>query len=148
MNDERFVMLVEKFLENELSAMEETELNKLLESNPHLKSELEEQIKVKEAMRKMMIKNPANEVWDVYWQKSYNKHERSIAWVILIFGTLIIGGYMAVEIIDNLIKDESIPVFLKIGIAFAGAGGLFLLYTVIRERMFTSKTDKYKEIQR
>ena len=47
MSDERFVELVEKFLDNELSPSEETELNKILNANPSFKSELEEQIKVK-----------------------------------------------------------------------------------------------------
>lgn len=148
MNDERFVELVEKFLENELSPSEETGLNKMLDENPSLKSELEGQIKVKEAMRKMMMKNPSKEVWDGYWQKSYNKTERGIAWFIFIMGLIIIAGYAVVEIADNLINDTSIPLFLKIGIAFSIGGGLFLLFTVFRERLFTSKSDKYKEIQR
>ncbi|GJQ63047.1 MAG: hypothetical protein SCALA702_21000 [Melioribacteraceae bacterium] len=148
MSDERFVELVEKFLDNELSPSEETELNKILDANPSFKSELEEQIKVKEAMRKMMMKNPNKEVWDGYWQRSYNKTERGIAWFVFILGIIIVAGYAIVEIADNLMNDTSIPLFLKIGIAFSIGGGLFLLFTVFRERLFTSKNDKYKEIQR
>lgn len=148
MIDERFVELVEKFLDNELSPSEETELNKILDVNPSFKSELEEQIKVKEAMRKMMMKNPNKEVWDGYWQRSYNKTERGIAWFVFILGIIIVAGYAIVEIADNLMNDTSIPLFLKIGIAFSIGGGLFLLFTVFRERLFTSKNDKYKEIQR
>lgn len=148
MTDGRFILLVEKFLENELSPAEETELNNILFENPSLKAELEEQIKVKEVMRRMMMKNPSAEVWDRYHAKSFNRNERKLGWTIFIAGILILLFYWFAGIVEVYFYSDNVPLPLKIGIALLLGGGAFLVISVIREKIFTSKYDKYKEIER
>ena len=73
--NERFIYLIEKYFDNELSIDEKTELNSLIQ-NEDLKNEFEEQKRVKEVLSKMKLKNPSVEVWDKYWVGVYNKLER------------------------------------------------------------------------
>jgi hypothetical protein len=148
MISEEFIVLMEKYFSNEISNEEKSKFEELLNSDPHLRTEFEEQKRIKEVLNKMKLKNPSREVWDGYWMGIYNRIERGIAWVVLSIGAMIFFGYASYEIVNAFIKDTQAPSLAKIGIAMLVFGGLILLFSVIREKIFTSKRDKYKEIQR
>lgn len=148
MMEERFFLLVEKYLNNELSADEKEELNIILQNDSKLKNELEEQKRTKEVLNKMRLKNPSKEVWDSYWLGIYNKIERGIAWIAVSIGFVIITVYAVIEAGDNFFQDNQTPGIIKFGIAVLVIGILILLFSVIREKVFTYKKDKYKEVQR
>ncbi len=93
--NERFIVLQEKYFDDELNAEEKAEFNNLLETNNDLQKEFEEQKRIKEVLRKMKLKNPSKEVWDSYWMGIYNRVERGIAWVVISIGALIFFGYAA-----------------------------------------------------
>ncbi len=57
--NERFIILLEKYFENELTDSESQEFETLINSNAKLKQEFEEQIRIKEVLRKMKLKNPS-----------------------------------------------------------------------------------------
>jgi uncharacterized integral membrane protein len=145
---ERFFYLLEKYLQNELSAEEEKELEDILQKDPSLRDELIEQKSIKEEITKMQLKNPSREFWDKYWLNTYNRAERSLAWILVLFGAIIIIAFAAVEAADQFISDVQTPLILKIGIAALTAGLVVLLASVIREKFSTYKRDQYKEIQR
>lgn len=146
--DEKFIALQEKYFDDELCAEEKTEFNNMLKANPDLKKEFEEQKKIKEVLRKMKLKNPSREVWDGYWMGIYNRIERGIAWVVISIGALIFFGYASYEMVNAFINDTHTPPLAKFGITLLVFGVLILIFSIIREKIFTSKRDKYKEIQR
>ncbi len=148
MINEKFIMLVEKYLDNELTAAEENELNRMIEADPVLKEEFFEQKKVKDALSKMMMKNPGREVWDSYWTKMFNKAERSFGWILLVIGAIILGGFAIYDLVGRFIINKSIPSFVKIAITLVALGFIILLISIIREKITTSLKDKYREIQR
>lgn len=148
MINEKFVVLMEKYFSNEISIEEKKEFEDLINSNTNLKAEFEEQKEVKEVLSKMKLKNPSREVWDSYWMGVYNRIERGIAWVVISVGALIFFSYASYEIVNSFINDTQAPALAKIGMAMLVFGGLVLLFSLIREKIFTSKRDKYKEIQR
>lgn len=145
---ERFIYLNEKYLDGDITADEQTELDSILSSDSELKEEFEEQVRIKGVLRKMKLKNPSVEVWDSYWLGVYNRLERGLAWILVSVGAIILIGYGAFEAISEMLKDTSTPGFVKIGISTLVTGGVILLFSVIREKLFTRKHDKYKEIQR
>jgi hypothetical protein len=148
MIDEKFIALMEKYFSNEISSEEKEGFDLLLKSNGELKSEFEEQKRIKEVLNKMKLKNPSREVWDSYWMGIYNRIERGIAWVVISIGALIFFGYASYEIVNAFIKDTQAPALAKTGISMLVFGGLILLFSLVREKIFTSRRDKYKEIQR
>lgn len=146
--EEKFFELVEKHLNNEISPGERNELNNIIEKNPTLKSELEEQVRIKEVLKKMTFKNPAKEVWDNYWLGIYNKIERGFAWIAVSVGALILIIYGAIEAVNAFMKDMQTPGIIKFGTAAVVVGILVLLFSVLREKIYTHKKDKYREVQR
>jgi hypothetical protein len=147
MNDKVFE-LVEKYLNNQLQPEEKKELDSLIEKDPKLKSDLEEQVRVKEVLKKMSFKNPSKEVWDSYWLGIYNKIERGFAWIIMSIGVLILSVYGSIEAVNAFMKDSQIPDIVKFGSAAVMIGVLVLLFSVLREKIYTHKKDKYREVQR
>jgi hypothetical protein len=148
MIDEKFIILMEKYFDNELTNEEQYEFQNFLATNKELEKEFEEQKRIREVLNKMKLKNPSREVWDSYWMGVYNRIERGIAWVVISIGALIFFGYASYEVVNAFIKDTQAPMLAKIGIAMLVFGGLVLIFSIIREKIFTSKRDKYKEIQR
>lgn len=146
--DERFFLLAEKYLDNDLSPSEKEEIENIFLQEPNYKTELEEQKKVKEVLKKMTLKNPSKEMWDGYWLGIYNKLERGIAWIAVSIGFIIVAAYAVIKAVNSFLADTQTPVILKFGIAALVIGVLILLFSVLREKIFTHKKDKYKEVQR
>ena len=146
--NERFLTLMEKYFDDEISHNEKIEFENLLKNNHDLKDEFEEQKKIKEVIKKMKFKNPSNDLWDNYWENTYNKLERSLGWLAVFIGALILIGFASVEFVNQLYKDNSSPTIIKIGTVSLVFGFLVLFFSIIREKFFAYKNDKYKEIQR
>jgi hypothetical protein len=146
--NERFIILLEKHFENELTDLESQEFENSINSNVELKQEFEEQIRIKEVLRKMKLKNPSREVWDGYWLGIYNRVERGIAWIAISIGAIIFFGYASIEAVNSFINDTHTPPIVKVGISILVFGALVLIFSLLREKFFTSKHDKYKEVQR
>ena len=146
--NERFIILQEKYFDDMLTAEEKVEFDSLFKTKPELKTEFEEQKRIKEVLRKMKMKNPSREVWDSYWMGIYNRVERGIAWVVISVGALIFFGYASYEAVNAFINDTQAPPLAKLGITLLIFGALILIFSLIREKIFTSKRDKYKEVQR
>lgn len=136
-------------LDNELSEEEKETLDLHLKGCAECRKELKEFNKIKGVMKNMKYKELPDEVWERYWSKIYNRIERGLGWILTSIGTMILlfwGGFKAVE---NLIKDPALAVFLKIAILILLAGVVILFVSVLRERIFTYKKDKYsKEVKR
>lgn len=145
---ERTLYLIEKYIDNDLTEKESVELEKIIKNSPEIKKEIDEQKKVKEVLSKMKLKNPSKEVWDGYWLGIYNRLERGLAWVAISLGLLIIFGYSSYEAVQSIIKDTHTPQFVKISLGVFFFGVLVLLWSLLREKIKTSKNDKYKEVQR
>ena len=146
--NERLIILQEKYFDDNLNAEESAEFKNMLESNAELKKEFEEQRRIKEVLRKMKLKNPSREVWDSYWMGIYNRIERGIAWVVISIGALIFFGYASYEVVNAFVNDTQTPPLAKLGITLLIFGALILIFSLIRGKIFTSKRDKYKEVQR
>lgn len=148
MMEEKFLDLMEKYFDGELSDSESAEFNKLLSSHIEYRNEFEEQKKVKEVLKTMKMKNPSSELWDGYWEKTYNRMERGLGWLAIFLGALILLAFASIEFVDQFYSDNSTPFIIKVGVTSLVFGFLVLIFSVIREKLFTHKSDKYKEIQR
>ena len=145
---EREIYLMELALDGELTVEEKREFDELISSNYKLKNEFEEQKKVKEVLMNMSIKNPGKEFWDGYWLNIYNRIERGLAWILISISAIIIAGYGIYETITNLLAESNIPTFMKISIVVLVIGVTILIFSLLREKIATSKKDKYKGVQR
>ena len=146
--NERFIYLLENYFDKNLSPEEETEFFKLIDKDPKLAEEFEEQKRVKEVLSKMMLKNPTQEAWDSYWLGIYNKIERGLAWIFISVGAVIILSFAAIKIVERFLETDNIPFLYKGGIFILVIGFVILLISLVREKFFKYRNDNYKEIQR
>ena len=145
--NKRFIILIEKYFDKELTSEEKIEFESLLLKEKY-KNEFKEQKQVKEVLKSMKLKNPSVEVWDKYWLGIYNQVERGFAWIAVALGFTILIIYGSIEAVEKLFANTRTPGIIKFAISALVIGGLILLFSVLREKFFTHRKDKYKEIQR
>lgn len=142
------LILMEKILDGSASAAEKAEFEQIMINEPEMKKEFEEQKHIKEVLKMVQLKNPTNEVWDGYWESIYNRLERSIAWLFIFAGAAVLLALGSYEAVETFLADTQTPAVIKYSTAAVIFGIALLLFSIIREKLFTRKNDKYKEIQR
>lgn len=149
MEHEYYKKLLMGLLDGELSSEEKRALELHLSKCPECSHELQEFRKMKEVMQTMKYKEPPDEVWERYWASIYNRLERGLGWILLSIGAIILLFWGGFKFVESLVKDPTIAIIAKVGILAVLAGVAILLVSVIRERVFTYKTDKYaREVKR
>ena len=148
-NHRYYKKLLMGLLDSELLEKERASIERHLKECLECKRELKEFQRMKGVVESMKYKGPPDEVWEKYWSKVYNRLERGLAWILVSIGTIILLFYGGFKAVEGLIKDPTIGVFLKVAILILLAGLVILFVSVIRERVFTYKRDKYaKEVKR
>lgn len=148
-NHHYYKKLLMGLLDNELSRKEKTSLEIHLKECLECRRELKEFERVKGVVKSMKYKELPDEVWEKYWSKVYNRLERGLGWILVSIGAMILLFYGGFKAIEELVKDPTIAVFLKVAILILLVGLVILFVSVVRERIFTYKRDKYaKEVKR
>lgn len=115
---------------------------------PDCRRELEEMGRFEEVMHKMELKQPPPETWHVYWSSVYNRLERSIGWIFLSIGAMILLFFGGFKLVEGLLRDATIPLVLKVGILAVLAGLTVMLVSLGREQIFVRKRERYREIEK
>ncbi len=140
--------LISSYHEGVLNSSQKRQVEEHIAACNECRNEFEEMRKFEEVMDKMELKQPPQEMWQVYWSSVYNRLERRIGWIFLSIGAIILlffGGYKMVE---GIIQDPTIPLLLKFGILAVLAGLVVLLVSIGRERIFVRKRERYKEVMK
>lgn len=135
-------------LDGELTPEVRAEFERLLAAEPAVQDEWKRLERLKEVTASMRLRKPPEETWDRYWTSVYSRLERGIAWILVSLGAIVLGSYGAWYGIRDLLADADMPWLLKGGILALIVGLVILLVSVIRHRLFVSRTDPYKDIQR
>lgn len=142
MDHQKIKELISSYYDGELDEKRKKLVEKHLKQCPECKKEFEEMGKFEEVMRKMELKKPPKEAWQLYWTSIYNRLERRIGWILFSIGAIILiffGGYKMVE---GIIQDPSTPLLLKVGILTVLGGIVVLLVSLIREQFYVRKEGK------
>ncbi|MCA9731347.1 MAG: hypothetical protein H6696_03530 [Deferribacteres bacterium] len=145
---ETFQELLTKAFDNQLNTDELAQFNQFVEQFPECAEEWQDMQPLRHVTSTMKFKEPAKEVWDMYWLNTYNRLERGVAWVLFSLGAILIAAFVVYNFITQFLQDSNVPGVLRWGIAFVALGGAALFVSVLREKLFTRKNDPYKEIDR
>jgi hypothetical protein len=145
---EKFERLMMGALDGELSKEEQKEFNQMLAADKNLQKEFSEYKKLKRVTMDLKFVSPPAEVWDNYWLGVYNKFERGIGWLIFSIGMVILLTYSGFRLVEAVINDPGLAFVIKVGILLIIGGLAVLFVSVAREKYFTRKHDRYKEIVR
>ena len=135
-------------LDDELESSDRVEFERLLSDNSELREEWNGLSRLKEVTANMKLRNPPEEMWDGYWTSVYSRFERGLAWILVSVGAIVFGSWGAWAVVRDLMADTDLPTFVKWGMLALIVGLVMLLVSVLRHRLFVSKSDPYKEIER
>lgn len=139
--------LIMALLDGEIEEAQKRLLERHLQSCYACAKELEEFRQLKELTEGVTLMEPESRIWQEYWSRVYNRIERALGAVLLAVSAaalLIFAGFKAVE---GLIKDPSLALSLKVAILAAIAGFVLLLVSVVRERWYFWKRDRYRFVR-
>ena len=140
--------LMMRVLDEELDADERDELERLLASDPELREEWDRLGRLKEVTSNMSMRKPPEEMWSGYWTSVYSRFERGLAWILVSVGAIVLGSYGAWYFVRDLMADGDMPLLVKWSVLALIVGIVILLVSVLRHRLFVSRSDPYKEIER
>ena len=146
--DERVRHLMMAEVDREISGEGRLELESALEENPDLRDEFETFQRLKEVTETMTPLKPPEETWDSYWEHVYRRLERGIGWVLVSLGTIIVATWALWTAVQELIRDTTIPGYIRWSMLALLAGLIILFVSVVRERLFMRKEDPYKDVVR
>jgi anti-sigma factor RsiW len=139
------VMLV---LDGEASAAQVQELEQRLSADKALRKEYESMKAMKEVTMSNRPPEPGAALWKTYWAGVYRRMERGFGWVLFSIGAIVLMLYGAWEFGRQWWGDDSIPVWVRISGASLAAGIIILFVSVLRERVYFHKNERYKDIER
>ena len=131
--------LISGYLDGELDPDEQARFERYVEGHPDFKRELEEMETLVSAAFEMEAETLPDDVWDTFLDNVYHRLERRAGWILLILGAALLAGLG----VYSFIVAPWASLEMKI-LAALPLGGLFILFgSVLRERLFMLKTDKY-----
>jgi len=136
------------YLDNELSDEQRRRFEEHLTGCPDCSGELEEFKKLKAITDEVSLAEPEDRIWQDYWGGIYNRIERGIGWIIFSVAAVVLAIYGGFKAIEELVKDPSIEITLKIGLLTLIAGLAILFVSVLRERLYFWKRDRYRDVRR
>jgi ferric-dicitrate binding protein FerR (iron transport regulator) len=144
--DERWQKLLAGYLDDELDEAERRELDAELQRNPELRAELEQFRKLKRVTDAVRYADLPDAVWETYWSSLYRKMERGLGWLLFSASAAILACYGVIQMLSTLYTDYRISWIVKIGVTGLLFGLIVLVVSLIRERIFAYRNDRYREV--
>ena len=94
------------------------------------------------------LAEPEDRIWQQYWGNVYNRMERGLGWMISSIAAILLFVYGSWTAIERIIRDPAVGLFLKITLLALIAGVAILFVSVLRERLFFWKRERYKDLRR
>jgi hypothetical protein len=149
MENEEIQQLMMKVVDGLASPKEEELLGEAIRGNERWESELRAFKKIKEVTENMQFKELPDSYWPGYWKDVYRRTERGLAWILMSIGLMIIIGFSAYVGLSEFYADPDVSIAMKIGVSLAIVGGIIMIVSIVRERLFAKKHERYeKEVER
>jgi len=142
---EKFQPMISGLLDNELDESSTRMLEDHLEKCPKCRAEFKKMERIVAATDRLRVQIPPDDVWDSFLAGTYNRIERKTGWVAFITGAAV----LAVLGVWLFVAEPWASALVKFLIAVPVVGLIVVFVSVLRERLFLAKLDRYsREIQR
>lgn len=136
------------YLDNELSDEQKRQFEEHLAGCSECTDELKEFRKLKAITDEVTLVEPEDRIWQDYWDGIYNRIERSVGWIVFSVAAILLTIYGGFKLIEELIKDATVGMLLKVGLLALIVGLAILFVSVLRERLYFWQRDRYKNVRR
>jgi predicted anti-sigma-YlaC factor YlaD len=140
--------LMMAYLDNEIDDEQKRAFEEHLASCPQCTKELKEFQKLKQLTDSVTLTEPEDQIWQQYWGNVYNRVERGIGWILFSMAAILLAIYGGFELIENIIRDQTVGMLLKVALLVLITGLAILFVSVLRERIYFWKKDRYRDVRR
>jgi anti-sigma factor RsiW len=140
--------LISAYLDGELDAVERAEFERRLEAGEISRTELKEMQKMRDLTDSFRLQSFPDHEWDRYWERTYNRLERNLGWILVSLGAIVLLSVGLYELLREWLLDGASPWWLRAATGSLALGLGFLFVSVVRERLFVRRTDPYRGIER
>jgi predicted anti-sigma-YlaC factor YlaD len=140
--------LMMAYLDNEIDDEQKRAFEEHLASCPQCTKELKEFQKLKQLTDSVTLTEPEDQIWEQYWGNVYNRVERSLGWILFSVASILLAIYGGFELIENIIRDQTVGMLLKVALLVLITGLAILFVSVLRERIYFWKKDRYRDVRR
>lgn len=140
--------LLSAYVDGELEPEDVARVEAHLAEDGQTRREVEKLRRLKAVTGAMRLKEPPAEEWEVFWKSVYNRSERSLGWILLCLGIVVIGAWGATEALTALLKTDELPLLVRGSVLVLSAGILVLLISAVRERIYRRSRSRYKDVIR
>ena len=145
---DKYKDLMMGYLDDELTAEQRKEFENHIAANSECAAEFEEFKKLSELTETLRLSEPEDKVWEEYWSVSYNKYERNLGWIMFSVAAILLLIYGGFKMIEEVISDPNIGLLLKGGLLVLIVGLAIMFVSILRERLFIRKKDRYDDVTR
>ena len=136
------------YIDDELTDEERRIVEEHIDICAECASELKEMKNIREVIRNMNTPRLPDAFWQGYWDRLYNRLERHIAWIFISIGSILLLAFATYQLAQNFFVDSQISIILRIGVGAVALGAIILLVSLLRETIFASRHERYKEVKR
>ena len=136
------------YLDNELDEQQKKQFEEHVKGCPECTKELKDFQDLKAITDEVTFIEPEDKLWQDYWGGVYNRIERGVGWIALSLAAIILLIFGGFALIESVIKNPQIQCTIKIGLVLLVIGLAVLLVSVLRERLYFWKKDRYKDVRR
>lgn len=140
--------LLSAYVDGELGPEDRARVETYLAGNEDARREIENLQRLKDFTSSLRLKDPPPEEWEVFWHGVYNRLERSVGWLMLLAGMVVLGGWAMWQLVAALWLAEGLPLVIKVAVGVGACGLLVLLISVVRERIYKRNRTRYKHVIR
>ncbi len=142
MNDEKFEKL-SGYLDGELTQQEAQRVALLIESDPEYKLLYKELSLMRTEIQSLSLQEQELEHLDKLFAEPVAKTSRIVGFTLIAVAALVLVGFTFFKIFTN----PEIPMLEKVLVGLLGSGSLLLLASVLRQRLISLKSDKYRRVK-
>jgi len=136
------------YLDDELDGEQKRRFEEHLAGCPECAGELKEFRRLKAITDEVTLAEPEDRLWQDYWGGIYNRIERGVGWTVFSIAAILMIIYGGVRAIEQIIRDPHVELVFKVGLLALLAGLAILFVSVLRERIYFWKRDRYKDVRR
>jgi predicted anti-sigma-YlaC factor YlaD len=136
------------YLDNELSAESRRRFEEHVAGCSECAEELKEFKRLKAITDEVTLVEPEDRMWQDYWSGVYNRIERGVGWIVFSVAAILLTVYGGFRAIEAIIRDPKVEMLFKVGLLVLLVGLAILFVSVLRERIYFWKRDRYKDVRR
>ncbi|MFC1763346.1 anti-sigma factor family protein [Planctomycetota bacterium] len=140
--------LMMAYLDEELNPDEQQRFQAHLATCPACTQAFDEFKSLKTMTDGMTLAEPEARIWENYWGQVYNRAERSIGWILFSLAGICLITYGGFKLIETIVSDAGMALTLRCVLLVFIAGLTILVMSVMRERFYFWRHDRYKDIRR